>query len=191
MYCNLNTGMIFQHTKSPYTCIFSREHRPCGVSERWPNQRGICHGERHKEEGEAIPGNPLCPPPCGAPPLGCSSGYRGLGGGERWHAPASYVRLGDLWITKGRRTWQDLSSFLVDDTPLLLLRLSLSLFPLQVYPGSRNGCECFSDHVNAIHSTRAFRGLSVSKRLHSSRGNKRGQTTGGLRYSVHILPWTK
>ncbi|KAK1887596.1 GDSL esterase/lipase EXL3 [Dissostichus eleginoides] len=68
--------------------------RTFGFSEKCPNPRRVCYGERHREEGEAIPGNPLCPAPSGAPSLGCSPGYRALGGGEGRNTAAEDVYPG-------------------------------------------------------------------------------------------------
>lgn len=121
MILTLTISMVF-NTWTPI-CCFSRERGPCGVSETWPHQRGVYDGERHGEEGEAIPGNPICPPPSGAPPLGCSPGCRAVGGGARRHAAASHVRLEGLWITKGCRTCRQWSSH----TPLLPSSLFLSI----------------------------------------------------------------
>lgn len=82
--------------------ISSREHWPCGLSQKWPDQRRIRNRERHRREGEAIPRNPLCSPPCGAPPPECSPRCRSVGGGERRHSPAPHVRPGDHSIKKDR-----------------------------------------------------------------------------------------
>lgn len=64
----------------------------CGVSERRSNQRRICRSEGHREQSEAIPGNPLRTPPGGASPPGRSPGSGALGRRERRDAPAPGVR---------------------------------------------------------------------------------------------------
>lgn len=78
--------------------VWNRECWSCGVLKPWQNQRAIRDSERHREKGKAMFGNPICPPPCGAPPLGCTTEYRAMGRGERWHTPASHVRLNGLWL---------------------------------------------------------------------------------------------
>lgn len=110
-------------THKRLNCVFGRGRWPFGLSEKWQNQRGIRDGERHREAGEAIPGNPLCPPPSGASPFHCSPGCWALGGGEGRHAAASHVRPGGLAIAE--------LSFCLDCAYTSSLSLSLYLRCIQ------------------------------------------------------------
>lgn len=143
--------------------VVSGGSRPCGVTEKWTNQRGLFDCEGHGEEGEAVSGSPLRPGPCRAPPPGPPTGCWALGGGERLHPPTPHVRPPNHQNARPSE-WS------------VTRLLSWFFICFQVYPESRAAGECFSDHVHLLHPPGGLRGLPVPERVHPTRGEARRQT---------------
>lgn len=161
----------FTLTHKAHSCVLGRGQWPRGFSEEWPNQGRVRDCERHREEGEAVPWNPLCPATCGPPPPGGSPECRALGWRERLHATAPRVRLNDPWI-------KQVFFFVFYDSRWHLVTV-LCLF--QMHPRSWKTYKCLSSHVSWFHCTGAFWRLSVSKCVHSSRRKKWRQAAGELK----------